>query len=437
MTDAQVTPEEHSGLVGGSTAARRIGCPASYRREQLAPPDKGNAYAREGTALHELIAHTLLHDTDPVDLLPFTFKHDEGWSFTVDAHLWDDKGRPALETFDAFLDQLETEYDDDFEFLVEERVEFPGLPGAFGTADIVGKCGGTIHVIDWKFGRGRVEADENPQLMFYARAALNTLTGFLPAVEPDTPVMLTIIQPAADGRSTFSTTFRRLDDFRIELIEAVDEAQRPNARMQIGPWCRFARCKAECPLHAERAAELSDKWAGLAAMARKRTGEAAPDVETPVTLAELADAGEAHPEELSVRLSRLLPLVEVVEDWCDAVRKAATAHAEEGHELPGYKLTAGRPGPRKWAVPDEEVMKFFKNRRFTLDQYAPRKIVSMPQGEKLLGAAGKSIPDDMVVRPPASGYKLVRESNDAEAVRPPAEVARSLRESLRTARGNE
>ena len=55
-----LTPEEHSDIVGGSTAARRIGCPRSYALEQLVPKDdRGSEYAREGTALHELMAMAL------------------------------------------------------------------------------------------------------------------------------------------------------------------------------------------------------------------------------------------------------------------------------------------------------------------------------------------------------------------------------------------
>ena len=90
QTQTHETPEEHSDVVGGSTAARRIGCPRSYALEKLVPPDPGSSYAREGTALHEMMAIILDKDKKPEELLPFTFKregHDvEGdWKFTVDA----------------------------------------------------------------------------------------------------------------------------------------------------------------------------------------------------------------------------------------------------------------------------------------------------------------------------------------------------------------
>ena len=87
-----LTPEEHSDIVGGSTAARRIGCPASYRLEQLVPKDeRGSDYAHEGTALHELMAMALRDGVEPTDMLPYTFTAaDASWSHTVTQDLWDE-----------------------------------------------------------------------------------------------------------------------------------------------------------------------------------------------------------------------------------------------------------------------------------------------------------------------------------------------------------
>ena len=56
---------EHSSLVGGSTADRRINCPASYQLEQKVPKgikEKSSIYADEGTALHECMAYILRND---------------------------------------------------------------------------------------------------------------------------------------------------------------------------------------------------------------------------------------------------------------------------------------------------------------------------------------------------------------------------------------
>ena len=195
-----MTPQQHSSLVGGSTAARRIGCPRSYALEQITPQeDQSSIYALEGSALHDLVAVCLEHDREPREMLPFTFTDSRsGESFTVDHDLWEDKGEPALRAFDAFVCKQEKRLGEPMRFMIETRVEFPGIPGAFGTSDIIARCGNEIFVLDWKFGRGIVPATENKQLMFYACGALNTARSFFEhmTLTHDTPVTMAIIQPA-------------------------------------------------------------------------------------------------------------------------------------------------------------------------------------------------------------------------------------------------
>ena len=43
---------EHSDVVGGSTAARRMACHGSRALEAAAPPEAPSTYAAKGTALH-------------------------------------------------------------------------------------------------------------------------------------------------------------------------------------------------------------------------------------------------------------------------------------------------------------------------------------------------------------------------------------------------
>ena len=130
------TPEAHSSLVGGSTAARRIGCPRSYALEQFVPDtDKGSTYAQEGTALHEIMARTLQDDIEPTDLLPFNYEDErEGWSYRITHACWNEKGEPALTAFDSFIAAQEQRLQADARFLIEKRVQFPAVKDAFGTA---------------------------------------------------------------------------------------------------------------------------------------------------------------------------------------------------------------------------------------------------------------------------------------------------------------
>lgn len=413
----QITPDMHSNLVGGSTAARRIGCPRSYALEQLVPQDdRGSIYAQEGTALHELMAIALEKDIEPTTLLPFTFTSErEGWSFTVDQELWADKGESALQAFDAFVADQEARLGDTMRFMIETRVEFPGIPGAFGTADIIGRCGDEIFVLDWKFGQGIVPAEENKQLMFYACGAMNTARDFFlnMHIHPATPVTVAILQPARPGGiDVWTTTLLHLHHYEEHLqatIKTIRE-QGLKAPIQDGPWCKFARCKPMCPLHVGAAAKLAERFTDL---------KAAVEGKTPIN-------------NMPERLADLLELADLVEDWCKEVREQAHANAERGMTIPGWTLEPGRKGPRKWAVDEDEVIATFTAPEFGLDAdtVAPRKVLTLPQVEKILKRDGKAIPDGFAVQSDPTTTRLVRTENATDPVEPTATRAATLAEKL-------
>lgn len=391
-----ITPEEHSDVVGGSTAARRIGCPASYRLEQLVPKETGSSsYAQEGTALHELMAMALRDGVEPTDILPYTFTHPEGWSFVVDQALWDDKGEPALTAYDTFVARIEKEIGEPMRILVERRVQFPDVAGAFGTSDIIGRCGGELFVMDWKFGHGQVSAQDNKQLLFYAAGALNTERAWVGDVSYDTPVTLAIIQPAnamlgMNIVQAWTTDVSRLEDYAAELTAAVDEAQQENARCTKGDWCKFARCKTVCPLHLNAFGSLGEKLAKLN---------------------EAKAASNGSPEDRldwAQRYAELLEMAELVEPLVAEVFAQAHAYAEQGNKIEGWGLQAKPEGNRKWAVEQRLLKLFFKRHRIKLDEWAERKVKSPAQIEKLLKARDIALPKHYVERAPSSGTSLKR-----------------------------
>lgn len=421
MTEQHITPEVHSSLVGGSTASRRIGCPRSYALEQFviersSVSDKGSVYAQEGTALHELLALALEKDIEPRDLIPFTFTSEkEGWSFTVDLDLWEDKGEPALKTFDTFVAEQEERLGDTMKFIIETRVAFPGIEGAFGTSDIIARCGNEIAIIDWKFGRGIVPAEENKQLMFYACGALNTARDFFKdmSLTHETPITMVIIQPVRPGGiDVWKTDLLRLHHYEIELQTAIQTIQSEgiNAPIKDGPWCQFATCKVACPLHIGAAAKLASNFERLKAATEKKV---------PVN---------DWPE----RMADMLDMVDMVEEWCKEVREMAHKSAESGTEIPGWVLEAGRKGPRKWAIDEAEVVSTFTSPEFGLteDDVAPRKPLTLPQLEKILKRKDMVIPDGFATQSESTTTRLVRAENAKEVVEPSAARVQSLADKL-------
>ena len=421
MTD-HITPEEHSDVVGGSTAARRIGCPASYRLEQLVPKeDSSTPYAREGTALHELMALALRDGVEPTEILPYTFTAADGsWSFTVDRALWDAKGEPALTAFDKFCAQMEQEIGDDMHMLVERRVAFPGIPGAFGTSDIIARCGGELFVMDWKFGYKPVFAQDNKQLQFYAMGALHSEAAWIGQEiidDPTTPVTLAIIQPlnADQGHDIvqhWTTTIGDLQGYAEQLRAAVAEAQTDGARCAKGSWCDFARCKTVCPLHLNAVAVLGEKLEAL--KARQAASNGSPE--------DRMDWGQRYGE--------LLDLAELAEPLVAEVFAQAHAYAEQGNEIPGWGLEAKKAGARTWAVEERKLKLFFKRHRIKMTEWTETKVRSPAQIEKVLKAREIALPSHYVQAGVSSGTKLSRTEKIRKPVQSLPDRLRALSDAL-------
>lgn len=421
----QITPLAHSSVVGGSTAARRLHCPRSIHLETLIPKvDSDNAYTREGTALHEMMAVILSEGVeDPRTLLPFTHiqKSEDGadlWSFTVDEDLWVDKGEPALTAFDAFVEQMEEAIGAPFDYLVEQKVAFPGIDEAFGTSDIVGRCGDEVFVVDWKFGRGAVEAEGNAQLMFYAIGALNTCAEFLNKdvdgpLAADRPVTCVIIQPVLSEQPfVWETDLGALDGMAARLREAVKAGltQGPRAPIGKGKGCQYCAAKPVCPLYVQDTEAMVSKMAAL----RARQDAMVEDAVAGDT--EAVKAGDAA---IAALLADMLDLSEEVDGWAKSVAQLAHDLALDGVEIPGRKLVAKTGGVRSWAKDDDLVVRLMKQFKLPLDAYMPRSLVTMPTAEKLVKKNGFAIPDDFIKKPGVTGYKLVRETYPDAAAAPP------------------
>lgn len=420
MTAEHITPEDHSDVVGGSTAARRIGCPRSYALEQLVPKVEGSSsYAQEGTALHELMAMTLEDGVEPTDMLPYTFTakaEHGGWSHTITKAVWYEKGEPALEAFDNFVSQTELRLDDEMKLQVENRVAFPGIPGAFGTADILGRCGSELFCLDWKFGSIFVPARENKQLMFYMVAALNSMPDFFSGMDitPDTKVTLAILQPAREGViDAWTTTVGRLEEYVGELQAAVTEAETKGieARIEAGPWCKFARCAAVCQERIDPFRQLAKQYDKLLAA-----------LEAPVADRAGIDFGKRYAE--------LLDLADAAEPMIADIRRLVHEAMDSGTEVNGWCVEMKRAGGRIYAVDDDVVIDYMRKLNYEDDDWMPRKLPSLPQLEKILKADDLKMPEEFATRPAPSGTKLARKGEASATGLTNAQRVAALAEQL-------
>jgi hypothetical protein len=358
----------HSQIVGGSTAKRVMNCPGSVALCAKMPPQPSSKYANEGTLLHNIIAEVLEHDKKPIEFLGTTY---EDITFTKD--LLEDKLYPALDLLNLVDPNCE------MDIAVETRVGFGDfLPDVYGSTDLLGRIGQRAIVLDWKFGDGvAVEAEENPQLMFYAAAAMRT-TEVQWVFEGATEIECIIVQPPELKR--WITTPERIKKFEQELKMAVKLAQSADAPLKIGDHCRWCVAKPTCPL---------------------MTGA-------------VDRAVHAQLDILNVeQISGYLRQADMLEQWITDLRALAHRILETGKPLPGYKLVAKR-ATRQW-VDEDSALVAMLNHGIPEDELLTSKIISPAQAEKVLKKHGKQLPADQVVAV-STGSTLAPESDPRPAV---------------------
>ena len=341
---------QHSNIVGGSTAKRVINCPGSVALVQKMPPKPSNKYADEGTLLHNVMAELIMSE-EPPEYYIGTRYEDQMLTF----ELVEEKILPALRA----LDIIDPEHKMEIE--AETSVNFGDLlPGVFGSTDLIGRLGNRAVVLDWKFGDGvMVEVEENPQLMFYAAAAMRTPEAQW-AFDGVTEIEMVIVQPPEIRR--WVTTPERIAEFELQLVQAVKQAEKPDAKLAVGDHCRWCAAKPICP-----------KMTGAADRALK------------VQLDNL-DAP---------KISVYLKNADMLEDWIKDLRALALQMLESGAKLPEYKLVAKR-AIRSWTDEEKAKVALFAY-GLTESEVMESSVVSPAKAEKALKKRKLGLPEDLVV----------------------------------------
>jgi hypothetical protein len=332
------------------------------------PPKPSSKYADEGTLLHNVMDLILTTGQTPESFAGMEY---EGIKLTQE--LIDEKVYPALRALDEIDPNKEMEY------ATETKVGFGSfLPGVFGSTDLLGRIGRRAFILDWKFGSGvAVDAADNPQLMFYAAAAMRTPEVAWVFEECD-EVECIIVQPPSVKR--WVTTSKRIKQFEQELAMAVKISQTPDAPLNTGDHCRWCAAKPTCP-----------KMTGLV----ERSLHAQLDI---LDVAQIAD---------------YLKKADMLEQWISDVRGLAHQILDAGKPVPGFKLVAKR-ATRQWADDDQALVAML-NEGIPEDELVTSKVISPAQAEKVLKKHGKQLPANQVVAL-SSGSTLVEESDPIPAV---------------------
>jgi len=398
-------PELHSSVVGGSSAARVINCLGSKELLAQLPViiNRDSVYSIEGTALHTATEMLINKKTTLAKLKGKVIQTRSG-PVIITETLVHDALTPAMDYWKKFLTEVDT-------FQLEAQVQFPGIEGAFGTADVLGRNNklNITRLTDWKFGAGKgvlaLYPDPsdlafdivNEQLMFYATAARYTHPKMFP---PGCKIQLDIVQPRARGQEPITSatvTLEDLDAFAEELKLAVGT----HGPVKKGHWCEFQPCRSICPEHTGALFNLEELSMKVPAMIGK-------DV-------------TAH----TISLLDILDAAPAVEALIKEARAQAHILLGNGEKLEGWKLVAKR-GTRQWAVPEEKLPKLLKLPKKDLYETT---LKSPAQVEKLLPKKTK-LPDG-VATTVSSGTTIAREDDKRPAITgDPNEMSKILLEVL-------
>lgn len=305
---------------------------------------------------------------------------------------------------------------------IEQKFSLADLDPPFdagGTADAVIWNPTTLdlEVIDLKTGRGVVvEAKGNKQGRTYALGAMLAN----PQWKART-ITVTIVQaraPHKDGRirsETFSTA--DLVEWTAELIAAMkrsraaldEKTTMPDAawsakHLTAGQHCEKTFCKAAgfCPAYERKALDEAGVWLD--------------DLDQPRM--------SNTPDSLSTEaLAQKLDMLDMIEAWCNAVRRYAHTQAESGIQIPGYQLVE-KIGNRAWKadVTPEQVAQMLAAAGKDPDAaYQPPKPSSPAQVEKAGGVKIKSAIADLVERPVRGTNLVAADKTTRPAVQSSAE----------------
>lgn len=328
-----------------SSLHRRLHCPGSANAES-GLPEVISEEAADGTGRHWIRETALEQEKDVEDFLGEVLEFD-GFKLVVDQE-WVRTIQPGIDYVRELGGRMYVEVD------VSLDRWMPGERGTLDTAVVVGK---TVHIIDGKFGRDPVYAEECEQLMGYA---LSFWVDYLGADTSYDEFVLTIDQPYMwGGRDSWTVNLQTLLDFGDKLTEAYERSKDPKApRIPGAKACRYCKASDHCRESAQVLIDLFNI-----------------DPEGKAVIPEAERLSNAE-------LGNILRNGKLIKKNLEKYESRAKSEIMGGHPVPFHKMVDGA-GTREWT--DEDEVEAFLLERFPKDKVYIRKLISVAQAENLLG----------------------------------------------------
>lgn len=350
--------DKQHAVLSPSSSHRWLVCPASVVLSK-GIPNESSAFAEEGTRAHEFAENAALlvrAGTYAPEHVMFAGA-DEEMREAVDFY-----ARTIADIAKAEWTIFEVECGLSLDFLTGEK-------DSNGTADCLIVTGNTLHVIDFKYGRGvKVQAERNTQLAIYALAAMEFYSLFSPIEN----VVMHIVQPRLNHYDKWEVTADQLGYFRKAVAERAElaralydgvtevKAEHFDTDCSV---CQFCLAKSKCPTFTKHTANA------IAA--------AFPDLSEQKAIENVL----VVPSD-PVNLAKAYGAIDALELWIKTVRETMHRRLNAGEKIEGYKLVSGRPGNRKWRD-EKEAEALMKKMRVKEPEMYERKLISPTKAEKL------------------------------------------------------
>ena len=334
-------------LLGPSSAARWIACPPSVKLcEQF--EDVESEYAKEGSLAHEIAELKVRKLIDPgLTSRKFTAAMKK----LKEKELYQEEMQGYTDEYVEFIQEQMYSYSTTPHIAVEQKVDFSEyVPDGFGTADCILISNDTLHIIDFKYGKGvPVSVENNKQLLLYALGAYLAYEMIFPIAH----IKMSIVQPRLANINTWECSLDYLLEFAKIAQEKATMALKGEGDFNCGEHCKFCKAKAICKERANVNLELA-KY-------------------------EFKAADQLTLEEIGEILEKAKDLAK----WAEDLNEYALSESLKGNEVPGWKAVNGR-GSRSFKNIDEAI-KVLVDNGIAEELLFERKYLTLAQIEKTVG----------------------------------------------------
>ena len=365
-------------LLGPSSAARWIACPPSVKLcEQF--EDVESEYAKEGSLAHEIAELKVRKLIDPgLTSRKFTAAMKK----LKEKELYQEEMQGYTDEYVEFIQEQMYSHLVTPHVAVEQKVDFSEyVPDGFGTADCILIANDTLHIIDFKYGKGvPVSVENNAQLLLYALGAYLAYE----MIYPIEHIKMSIVQPRLANIDTWECSLDYLLEFAKIAQEKATMALKGEGDFNCGEHCKFCKAKAICKERANVNLELA-KY-------------------------EFKAADQLTLEEIGEILEKAKDLAK----WAEDLKEYALSESLKGNEVPGWKAVNGR-GSRSFKNTDEAI-KVLVDNGIAEELLYERKYLTLAQIEKTVGKKEfNSLVGDLIVMN-VGKPTLVEASDKREAI---------------------